>query len=286
MIFFRNFLIVFFFFYLPIGFVFSQELIRDSYIIFFKANAGIIDPPNPANAGQVPMGQPTSGQNKDELATTLELNGEIVAILEANNGIIVNINAQEAEKWRRDERVASITKGGEGSFENSLLVPNDFPIYHDGLLIIPRVDTDQQAGIFQSGLFQHDPTTDTWQLKEFQVAPVAQIFLVEDDGVEAVVTNFIPAQVFLKVKGNFSDSCRVVGRVDQRLNENSFEVVISIRNTAPSNGSEGCFQVLTPFEKIVPLQVYGLDAGVYEYSVNGERSGTFELVSDNNLQLN
>lgn len=162
---------------------------------------------------------------------------------------------------------------------------NHYPFYRDGILTIPRVDIDQQASIFQNGVFKHDPTTDTWRLEEFRVAPVSRIFWIEGDGVEAIVTDSLPVQVFLSVKGNRTTGCEAVGRIDQRLNEKHFEVVISMISTIPSDGSVGCTQALAPFERIIPLQVYGLDAGVYEYSVNGERSGTFELTSDNNLPL-
>lgn len=110
--------------------------------------------------------------------------------------------------------------------------------------------------------------------------------MIEGDGVEVIMTDSLPAQVFLRVKGNFSTGCEEVGRIDQRLNERHFEVVISIVSTIPNDGSVACTSALVPFERIVPLQVYGLNAGAYEYSVNGERSGTFELGSDNRLQLN
>ncbi len=98
MFFSRSLLIAVFAIFLPLNSVFSQELIENSYIITFKEDAGVIDPPNPENKGKVSVGQPTSGQNKNELAVQLELNGEIVAILEANNKIIVEISAEEAER--------------------------------------------------------------------------------------------------------------------------------------------------------------------------------------------
>lgn len=50
----------------------------------------------------------------------------------------------------------------------------------------------------------------------------------------------------------------------------------------PPPGTE-CMQVVEPFEKTIPLQVYGLPAGTYEYSVSGEHTGTFTLIRDNTL---
>lgn len=160
MFFSRSLLIAVFAIFLPLNSVFSQELIENSYIITFKEDAGVIDPPNPENKGKVSVGQPTSGQNKNELAVQLELNGEIVAILEANNKIIVEISAEEAERWRQDERVQSVEQGKLGVFADINRIQADYPAYRNDILIVPRVDTDEQTGQFQDGVFQYDPTVD------------------------------------------------------------------------------------------------------------------------------
>lgn len=280
---FRNFLIAVFTIFLPLNSVFSQIPIENSYIITFKESAGVIDPPNPENKGKVPVGQPTSGQDKDELAAILGLNGEIVTILEMLNAIVVEISTEEAERWHQDERVLRVEQGMQGVFLDTSKPRSDYPVYRDGILTVPRVDTDDQAGLFQDGVFQYDPTVDAWRLVEYQAVPVSKIFLVEGDGVEVIITDTLPVQVFLKVKGNFSDSCRVPGRISQRLEDNHFEVVVNVVNTPLNDGSQACFPALIPFEKIIPLNVYGLSAGIYEYSVNGEKSGTFELTADNKL---
>lgn len=280
---FRTLHIVFLAVCLSGNFVFAQEVIKDSYIILFKKDAGVIDPPNPENAGKVPVGQPTSGQNKDELAAVLELNGEIVAILEVDNGIIVRMNEQEAKKWGNDDRVLSVTQEMVGSFDDTLNEQSEYPVYRDNILFVPRVDTDEQVGIFQEGVLQFDSSINAWRLQNYQVRPTPNIFLLGNDNVELIVSETLPTQVFLKVTGSFPDSCKVLGRVDNRLKENRFEVVISVINSVPGDGPQACFLVVTPFEKIVPLPVYGLSAGIYEYSVNGKITGSFELKNDNTL---
>lgn len=279
MFFFRNLLIAVFAIFLPLNSVFSQELIENSYIISFKEDAGVIDPPNPENKGKVPVGQPTSGQNKDELAVQLGLDGKIVAILEANNKIVVEISAEEAERWRQDERVQRVEQGKLGVFADIIRIQTDYPVYRDDILIVPRVDTDEQTGQFQDGVFQYDPAVDAWRLLEYRIVPISQIFLVEEDGVEAIVTDTLPVQVLLKVNGNFHSSCGRLGRIDQRREGNRFEVLVNV----VGDGIGACYTALVPFEKFIPLDVYGLPAGTYEYSVNGERTGTFELITDNNL---
>lgn len=284
MLLFRNFLIATFIFFLSLDPVFSQTLIEDSYFITFKEDAGIIDPPNPENKGKVPVGQPTSGQDKDELAAELGLNGEIVSILETINAIVVKIDSAEAERWRQDERVLMVEQDAHGVFLETNEPKSDYPLFRDGILIVPRVDTDDQVSLFQNGVFHYDPTVDAWRLVELLTAPISPIFLVEDDGVEAIVTDTLPVQVLLKVKGNFSNSCYSLGKISQRLEDNHFEIVINAVNSTQNDDQQVCFPALVPFEKIVPLDVYGLPAGVYEYTVNGEKSGTFELTADNNLE--
>lgn len=280
----RNFLIGLFVVFLIVNSAFSGEAEKDTYIIIFQKDAGLIDLPNPENAGKVPVGQPTSGQNKEELVAALGLDGEIIAILEVNNGIIVNMNASEAEKWRSDERVEMIEKSMEGSFlTNAQNGQSDVPLFRNGTLTIPRVDVDEQAGMFQNAILQYDSSINAWRLQDYQVTPVSDIFLVEGDGVELIVKETLPIQMFLKVKGSFSDGCLSLGRINHRLNGNRFEVIISLDSTIPRDGSQACSPVILPFEKIISLPVYGLSSGNYEYIVNGKITGSFELKSDNNL---
>lgn len=167
MYFLKNFLIGFSVLFFSVGLVFSQEAVKDTYIILFKEDAGLVDPPNPENAGKVPVGQPTSGQSKEELTVTLGLNGEIITILEVNNGIIVRMNEQEAQKWRNDGRVKLVEQDSAvATFDTVLENQNEYPVYRDGTLTVPRVDTDEQAGIFQGGVFQYDASINAWRLQK------------------------------------------------------------------------------------------------------------------------
>lgn len=262
--------------------VFAQTLIKDSYIILFQKDAGVLDPPNPENAGKVPIGQPTSGQSKEELTATLGLNGVIAAILENMNGIVVRMNEQEAQRWRNDARVQFVEQDREATFTDEITVDTgDYPVYRNGTLTVPRVDTDDQIGLFQNGVFQYDASIDAWRLQDYQVAPVFDIFLLEENNVELIVKESLPAQVFLKVKGSFPDPCGKIDRINHRLKDNRFEVIITIGRTVSDLAV--CAAVVTPFETVVPLPVYSLPAGTYTYIVNGKMTGSFELKSDNNL---
>ncbi|MDO9423201.1 MAG: hypothetical protein Q7T40_03305 [Methylobacter sp.] len=162
---------------------------------------------------------------------------------------------------------------------------SDYPSYSNGILTLPLVDTDEQPGLFQNAIFQFDPTINAWHLQSFATTPAHSIFSLSlsESGVAAIVTNTLPAQVFLKVNGSFSDPCWEIGKVSQRLQDNHFEVILHVNSTIPRDGTMTCAAIIGSFEEIVPLQVYGLPAGTYEYRVNGEKTGTFVLPQDNHL---
>ncbi len=80
---------------LPINSVFSQDITKESYVILFRSDAGVIELPNSES-----VNEESADQRKAELAADLGVNGEIVAILEASNGIVVEMDTQEAERWR------------------------------------------------------------------------------------------------------------------------------------------------------------------------------------------
>jgi len=152
----------------------------------------------------------------------------------------------------------------------------DFPLYDGTQLVVPRVDTVERAGVYQSATFVYDSKINAWHLKSFDQAR-------EDVAIEYVIPSVIvtstPAQVLLQVKGEIL-SCGSVGRIDQRIVNNKFEIRI-YATKIPSDST--CLAATVPFLKVIPLDVYGLDAGTYEYSINGGTNGTFELLKDNRL---
>ncbi len=90
--------------------------IKDSYIIGLKKasvfnqdadGSLLIEQPNELKRGQenVPFGEHSTGQNKETLAATMGLQGEVLAIFDTINAVHVKMDAEEAEKWRKDERV-------------------------------------------------------------------------------------------------------------------------------------------------------------------------------------
>ena len=159
---------------------------------------------------------------------------------------------------------------------------NEFPSYKDGKLTIPRVDTDGQASNFQKVELQLDSATNTWKLVNFVETKVSPGPATYGEKVEVIVTDSSPVQVFLKISGEFANGCAFFQQINQILKNNKFEITLHL-GPNPSPPDLICTTALVPYEKIVPLEVYGLPAGTYEYSVNGEHTGSFTLTKDNTL---
>lgn len=98
----------------------GTEIIEGMYIVSFKERNDYDHPviafPDYSKKGKVPVGKPTSGQSKEEIADALNLEGRIIAILEAINKIIIEASAEEAYRLQRDERVLSVNPGKLGTW--------------------------------------------------------------------------------------------------------------------------------------------------------------------------
>ncbi|GKS70453.1 hypothetical protein W03_24570 [Nitrosomonas sp. PY1] len=94
----------------------------------------------------------------------------------------------------------------------------NIPLYDGTQLVIPRVDTLEKAGFYQSATFVYDSKINAWHLQSYDQAR-------EDVAIEyvipSVITNSTPAQMLLQVKGAIL-SCGSVGRIDQRIVNNKF----------------------------------------------------------------
>jgi len=159
---------------------------------------------------------------------------------------------------------------------------DNYPIYQDGQLIIPRVDTPGQAGSFQDAIFRFDEQINAWRLLSIRETIVTDADEPLINKVEAIITDSSPVQVFLKIDGTFFSGCAQPGKVSQQLKDNKFEVLIHADHSKTPPGT-GCTTGFVPFNTIMPLSVYSLGAGTYEYSVNGGNDGTFILAEDNKL---
>lgn len=156
---------------------------------------------------------------------------------------------------------------------------DDEPLYENGVLTIPSVDSVSGAGSLQDVVIQF---TDQGELR--LVSFRESIAMRQLSGVELVQTETFPVQVFLKVSGGLSSGCSRVGQVRRKTVGNRIDVIVYFANDeAFFNPEILCPAVFTYFTEVVELPVYGLAEGEYEYSVNGEFSGSFSLAKDNSL---
>jgi len=259
----------------------GKKYIKDHYLVTLQDD--LVDPPNPAMRGQVPVGEPTSGQSKEELAQMLNLDGEILSILEMINAIYVRMDEEEALRLNQDASVLRIEQSTVGTIFEPPSIPHNgnpagFPTYQSGTLTIPRIDTPEHIALYQDVTLQFDEQTGLCQLANLNVKPVDDSMVINH--VQVAVTEAFPAQVFLRIFGEFSDGCEVLGQVNQHLTDKRFDV--TLHSSRMTMEDDACAKGTGYVEKVVPLQVYGLDAGSYEYSINnGQHTGTFTLERDN-----
>jgi len=155
--------------------------------------------------------------------------------------------------------------------------------YHDNLLIIPSVDISEQVGRFQNVVFELNEQG-IWLLRDYQET----LKFTYIDNVNLVTTDSFPVQVFLQVSGHFI-GCGGLGAINKRLVGEQFEISIN-EAPGPDPMEFTCTADIKPFKTIIALPVYGLEAGIYSYKVNGRDlssgeiispTGTFELKKNN-----
>jgi hypothetical protein len=96
------------------------------------------------------------------------------------------------------------------------------------------------------------------------------------ESIDILILESFPVQVQVVARGNLPDGCTTLNEVTVERTGNSFQVTI----TTVRPVGMACTEALVPFEKVIPLDVYGLPAGTYTVIVNGV-GGSFELAVDN-----
>lgn len=164
-----------------------------------------------------------------------------------------------------------------GMFSNAIAENNRIPDYDgNGTLIIPRVDTPNQVGNYQNAKLQFDPSMNAWVLRDIE-----QTLIDSNNPRINMVNVFVadkefPVQVFLQITGSYT--CGEFGQINTRRKDNSFEIQITVHPILPPNT---CTADMKEFVRVVPLDVYRLNAGNYQYSINGGNTGSFSLAKDN-----
>jgi inhibitor of cysteine peptidase len=82
--------------------------------------------------------------------------------------------------------------------------------------------------------------------------------------------------VHVVARGYLPDGCTEIDEIREERTEQAFQVTITTIRPADAM----CTQALQPFEKVIALDVLGLQAGTYSVNVNGV-TGSFALAVDN-----
>lgn len=276
-----------------------DNLVKDRYVVFFKEPKPgkapiVIKADREANLRRetpVPFGQHSTGQDIGELERFLNLNGKILNILDAMNAISVEVPPEEAERLRTHPDVlfveaVRIAYAGSSDIERvwSLNKPNaesknsELKLNGTYTLEVPSVDFLDNPGLYQDVVFERRQSDDSWILRSVNVGfPINRL-----ETVEVIKTSEVPVQVFLKISGNISP-CLDVGMYAAKTIGNFFEVSLYYDPESIPPSGKVCADSVDPFTKTIPLQVYGLGAGEYTFSVNGKKPGSFVLLQDNVL---
>jgi hypothetical protein len=153
---------------------------------------------------------------------------------------------------------------------------NNPTLYNPGghyVLALPFVDAEI-PGMYQGARIEYMTATGTWRLeRQPKGLPIA---LNDIARVDVSVTSDLPVQAFVKIEGTFRNSCHEVSTVTLRRTGDTFNVYVFYRV-----GTINCTATQTPFSKSVSLPLYGLPAGRYTYTVNGEFPGVVVLDRNN-----
>ncbi|MBS4097104.1 MAG: protease inhibitor I9 family protein [Sulfuricella sp.] len=103
----------------------SVPIVDGSYIVTFKNDAGLVQPPVETNRGkgQIPFGTHSTGQSKSAIATALGTNGEVASIFETINAVHMRMDAKEADRLSRDKRVLSIEQDRVATTQSTQTAP-------------------------------------------------------------------------------------------------------------------------------------------------------------------
>lgn len=96
------------------------------------------------------------------------------------------------------------------------------------------------------------------------------------ESIEILTLESFPVQIHVIARGYLPDGCTSIDEITKSREGNTFSVTVTTKRPL----GVMCTQEIVPFEKTIPIDVYGLGKGVYTVDVNSV-SGSFELPTDN-----
>lgn len=264
-------------------------LAKDRYRIAFRTpqdgEAWVIWRPIPENRGKYAVGQ-SSGQTIAGLEDALDFDGRILAIWDFSNAIDVCMSAEQAAQWSADPRVNYVTQKTimysstappPGAADPARFSNNPQLSLTDAYTLkLPFVDFNGIPGQYQDAEIEFQPQSGMWHLVRYKhLDPFRGI-----ETVDVIVTGEVPAQVFLDIRGKRYNGCGNPGEAGIKRDGSTFTVYLFYEYVPPDClGTDDVVNI----RKVVPLDVYGLPAGSYTWTLNGKFEGSFTLPSNNVL---
>ncbi|MCM1987125.1 protease inhibitor I42 family protein [Methanococcoides seepicolus] len=101
------------------------------------------------------------------------------------------------------------------------------------------------------------------------------------DDIQIMVMESFPLQISVTAIGNLPDGCTTIDMENIEVVNTGNGFDIALKTKRPKDLV--CTDALVPFEVNIPLDVYGLEKGVYTVNVNGV-TDTFEFTVDNVME--
>jgi len=98
------------------------------------------------------------------------------------------------------------------------------------------------------------------------------------ENIQILILESFPVQINVVANGYLPDGCTKIDQTIKNREGNTFLVTITTKRPADAM----CTMAIVPFNKVISLDVYGLEAGDYEVNVNGIID-SFTLDMDNRI---
>ncbi len=122
-----------------------------------------------------------------------------------------------------------------------------------------------------------DPTPTSPPADAINSEPVTGEATVES--IQLLILESFPVQVNARIRGALPDGCTTIDNITTEHGGNDFTITLTTFRPADAV----CTEAEVPFDEVVGLDVFGLDAGTYSVTANGI-GGTFTLDMDNRPQ--
>jgi len=151
------------------------------------------------------------------------------------------------------------------------------PLFENEILTIPVVNTADQVGKYEQVRFKV-AKDGRWDLVSYTEPRQGTVETISINMLES-----FPVQIQVVAAGYFPSGCYSLGKTHIVRENNQFTIVIN-STVLQTLELMACTQALVPFEVTIPLEVNGLDAGIYQVDVN-DITDEFELSVDNSNEL-